>query len=74
MRLAVVHDESGQILAAADLSAPGLIARPMPISTEHTALEVEVPYEHRQGDLYEMCQRLRVDPERKQLVLREAGD
>ncbi len=74
MRLAVVHDQSGRILAAADLTAEGLIARPMPVSPEHTALDVDVPYEHRQGDLFEMCQRLRVDPERKVLVLRATGD
>ena len=73
MRLAVVHDENGRILAAADLTAEGLIARPVPVDPGHVALEVDVPAEHQQGDLFEMCQRLRIDPERKQLVPREDG-
>ena len=68
MRLRVVHDETGRIIAAADLDAEELTLLPEPASPEHTAIEVEVPYEHRKGDLAEICQRLRVDPERKQLV------
>jgi hypothetical protein len=72
MKLAVVHDKDGRILAAAELDGGDLIVRPHPVDPEHAALEVDVPEQHRTGTLYDMCQQLRVDPKRKQLVPRDA--
>ena len=44
---------------------------PEPVSAEHTAVDVEAPYEHRQGHLAEICRKLLVDRERKPLVPQE---
>jgi hypothetical protein len=68
MRLRVVHDKTGRILAAAELDVEELTILPQPARPEHKAIDVEVPDEHRKGDLAEICQRLRVDPRRRQLV------
>ena len=71
MRLRVVCDQAGNILGAAELGDDALTVLPEPVSAEHTTMDVEVPYEQRQGDLKAICQRLRVDVEGRQLVLRE---
>ncbi len=71
-----MHDEDGQILAAAELDAEddeGVVPRPVPRTPEQTVVELEVPEEYRRGDLREVCERLRVDPARRELVLREPG-
>jgi hypothetical protein len=68
MRLRIVYDEAGRIIAAADLDGEGLVVLPEPISSEQASIELEVPYEHRKGNLAEICQRLRVDRDRQQLV------
>jgi len=68
MKLALVHDEDGRILAASELDGGELIARPNPASPAHSALEVDVPEEQRKGTLLDICQRLRVDTKLKTLV------
>ncbi|MFE3831022.1 hypothetical protein [Streptomyces sp. NPDC059092] len=68
MRLSIVHDDEGRIIAAAACETEGLVARPVPVDLHHQALEVEVPEEHGEGDLMEICQRLRVDTARQVLV------
>jgi hypothetical protein len=68
MKLALVHDKDGRILAASELDGGELVARPNPASPEHSALEVEVPEEHRKGTLLDICQQLRVDTKLKKLV------
>jgi hypothetical protein len=76
MRLSIVHDRDGRILAAADLDADdpdGATPRPVAVNPEHTTIELDVPNEYQQGDLREICERLRVDPERRQLVPRETS-
>jgi hypothetical protein len=68
MRLRIVHDKTGRIMAAAELYVGEFTVLPEPASPEHTAIELEVPSEHQKSDLAEICQRLRVEPSRKQLV------
>jgi hypothetical protein len=69
MRLQVLHDARGTILAAVDLDAqhdgpmPRLAAR-----RGQKMIEVEVPIEHRKSDLATVCAALRIDVKRKALV------
>ena len=69
MKLCIVHDRDGRILAASILDAEsddGLTIRPIATDPEHTLVELDASGES--GDLAEICSRMRVDPERKQLV------
>lgn len=68
MRLRVVCDETGRILAAAELDDGGLTILPEPVDAQHAAVDVDVPYEHRKSDLADLCRSLRVDRERNRLV------
>ncbi|WP_331765871.1 hypothetical protein [Embleya sp. NBC_00896] len=78
MRLHIVHDEDGRILAAAPVETEDyrgvvpqqVFPRPLPVSPEHTAVELEVPHEYREGSLLDICGKLSVDPQRKKLVAR----
>jgi hypothetical protein len=69
MRLQVLHDAKGSILAAVDLDSrhdgpmPRLSAR-----RGQTILEVDVPPEHGKTDLATVCTTLRVDAKRRTLV------
>jgi hypothetical protein len=77
MRLYVVHQSDGQILAAAVAPGEGtdaLEARPYPISPDHFAAEVDVPEEHAQMAFDELCVRFNVDPAARCLVLRDRPD
>ena len=57
MRLHVVHDDSGRIVAAARSDEVG----PHPLAPEgHFGAEVEVPDEHRDLGLDDVCARYRV--------------
>jgi hypothetical protein len=62
MRLSLVHDRDGRILAAALIhdrdDVPPL--RPLPGDDQHAA-EIEVAEEQRELDLHELCTRFRVD-------------
>ena len=68
MRLRIVHDKTGRIMAAAELYVGAFAVLPEPASSDHFAIELEVPPEHQKSDLAEICQRLRVEPSRKQLI------
>ena len=63
MRLHVVFNENGEIVAAARLSGDAPV-RARPVADEqagHRAAETIVPAEYRHYDLAAVCQRLRVD-------------
>lgn len=78
MRLHVVHDADGNILAAVEESAEEtndmLIARPFPVSPGHSAAQIEVAQEYLHLHLEEICTRFRVDPGGSRFVLRENED
>ena len=69
MKLQVLHDAKGAILAAVDLDSrhdgpmPRLSAR-----RGQKILEVDVPAEHGKSDLATVCTTLRVDAKRRTLV------
>jgi hypothetical protein len=69
MKIHVVHDAKGRILAAIrvnpDSKVPQL--RPMP-GRGHSSLELEVPPEHQATDFKTLCQTMRVDAKKKMLV------
>lgn len=73
MRLHVVHDEAGVIVAASviDDSGDAFTAVPLP-GPRQTAVEVEVPEEHYDKELGEICTQLRVDGERLRAAPTEA--
>ena len=63
MKLHVVYNKDGNILAAAHVDAESPV-RALPIADEpagHKAVEVYVPAEHAHYDLMGVCQRLRVE-------------
>jgi hypothetical protein len=67
MKLHLVHDAAGRILAAADITRGAMGPRPMAGKGQHE-LVVDVPAEHEGKHLHEVCQSLRVDTHRKSLV------
>ena len=69
MKLHVLHDAKGRILAAVRLNsqAKGSVPRPV-VGRGQKTLEVEVPAEHRDHDLRTICQNLRVDVKLRKLV------
>ena len=64
MRIRIVYDKTGRIMAAAEFDAEELIVLPETASQEHTAIDVEVPLAHQKGDLAGIRQTLCVDPRR----------
>ena len=64
MRVRIVYDKTGRIMAAAEFDAEELIVLPETASQEHTAIDVEVPLAHQKGDLAGIRQTLCVDPRR----------
>ena len=69
MRLRVVHDETGRIVAAAILPEgdDGVAAVPL-AGVREAGAEVDVPQDMAAEDLDVICTRLRVDPANNQLV------
>jgi len=67
MKLHLVHDAAGKILAAADITRGAMGPRPMAGKGQHE-LVVDVPAEHDGKHLHELCLSLRVDTQRKRLV------
>jgi hypothetical protein len=69
MKIHVVHDAKGKILAAIrlnpDPNVPQL--RPMP-GRGHSSAELEVPLEHQATDFKTLCETMRVDAKKKMLV------
>jgi hypothetical protein len=78
VKLHVVHDADGNILAAVqepdEETDDTLIARPFPLSAGHRAAQIEVAQDYLHLQLEEICTRLRVDPGGPRLVLRENQD
>lgn len=73
MRLYVIHQSDGAIIAAAvepEAGTNGLFARPFAISPDHYEADVDVPEEHQQIPLEEICCRFDVDPAGPRLVAR----
>ena len=67
MKLHVVFDKNGEILAAAQLDAEAPV-RARPVADEkagHRAAEVYVPAEYGHYDLAGVCQRMKVDAKGK---------
>jgi hypothetical protein len=67
MKLHIVHDAAGRILAAADITRAALGPRPRAGKGQHELL-VDVPPEHSDKQLHEVCRSLRVDTNRRSLV------
>jgi hypothetical protein len=62
MKLHIVFNNEGEILAAVKLDSAPVRVRPVADEQEgHKAAEVYVPREHRHYDLAGVCQRLTVD-------------
>ena len=69
MKLSLVFNSKGNIVAAARIDVESKVPLPRPIATKKLkALEIEVPTEYRHEDLGTVCQCLRVDAKRKMLV------
>jgi hypothetical protein len=67
MKLHIVHDAKGKILAAADVTSGTNGPRPRP-GKGHHELIVEVPTAHRGMTFLEICKGLRVDTKSKTLA------
>lgn len=69
MKLSLVFNSKGNILAAARIDVDSKVPLPRPVATKNLkALELEVPTEYCHCDLGTVCQSLRVDARRKMLV------
>lgn len=68
MKLHIVHDKAGKILAAVQLTRAN-VHGPRPVAGKgQKQLVVEVPVEHRGRSFLEICQGFRVDARGKALV------
>lgn len=70
MKLRVVHEEDGEIVAAAAVEGEGDGLTPIPGSGQAVA-EVDVPDDLGGEDLATLCTQLRVDPDGPRLVRRD---
>lgn len=69
MKLCVLFDARGKIIAASRLDVQTKVPLPRPVATKKLrTLEVDVPVEYRSQELGAICQCLRVDAKRKKLV------
>lgn len=69
MKLSLVFNAKGGIVAAARIDVESNVPLPRPVATNKLkALELEVPTEYCHCDLGTVCQSLRVDAKRKLLV------
>lgn len=75
MRLKVVYDENGRILAAAAVPEGNddMLAVTPIAGARQIAAEVDVPDNIAGDGLLAICTRMRVDPHRKQLVANDEG-
>lgn len=75
MKLHVVFDKQGEILAAAQLDTEAPVrARPVPDEKAgHRAAVVYVPPEYRHYDLAGVCRQMRVDAKGKTASLKAKG-
>jgi hypothetical protein len=68
MKLHIVHNAAGKILAAADLTANANGPRPV-AGKGHREIVLDVPREHRSRSFLEICQNLRVNAKARTLVV-----
>ena len=69
MKLSLVFNAKGNIVAAARIDVESKVPLPRPVATKKLkALELEVPTEYCHQDLGTVCQCLRVDAKRRVLV------
>jgi hypothetical protein len=69
VKLALVFNSKGNIVAAARIDIDSKVPLPRPVATKKLkALELEVPTEYCHQDLGTVCQCLRVDAKRRMLV------
>ena len=68
MKLHIVHDEQGNIIAAAEVREGGL--RPK-APAGHTHVQLDVPAEHEHLGLRELSKQLRVDTKSGKLVAKK---
>ena len=68
MKLHVLYDQAGRILAASEADIDGVIPIPLASEPNQTVSQLEVPPDHAYAELHEICQRLRVDPQKKLLI------
>lgn len=71
MKLYVVHDGDGRILAASGASDDPELVVPVPLAREgegEFAAEIEVSGEYADQELYDLCTQFRVHPERGELI------
>lgn len=69
MKLSLVFNAKGDIVAAARIDVVSKVSLPRPVATKKLkALELEVPAEFCHQDLGTVCQCLRVDAKRRMLV------
>ena len=71
MKLHVVHDGDGRILAASAASDSSDLVVPVPVAREgqgEFTAEIEVSGEYADEELYELCTQFRVHPERGELI------
>jgi hypothetical protein len=77
MRLHVVHDSDGRIVAASasaeDGSDEAFVAVPV-AGSDQVAAEVDVPAEYASHDLATLCNQFRVDADHRRLVRAEEPD
>jgi hypothetical protein len=70
MKLHVLHDARGRILAAVPLNEDNKTAGPRPVPRRgQKTLEVEVPAEHAHQDLLTICHTMRVHASSRSLML-----
>jgi hypothetical protein len=74
MRLQVLYDAEGRILAAApsDVAEGELVVRPVATEPGHEVGELEVSGELEGADLADICERSRVDVAQRRIVVRDA--
>ncbi|WP_248579540.1 hypothetical protein [Nocardioides sp. InS609-2] len=74
MRLHVLYDGEGRIVAAApsDVADGELVVRPVATEPGHEAGELEVPSELEGAALADICERSRVDVAQRRMVVRDA--
>lgn len=74
MRLHVLYDSDGRIVAAApsDAADGEMVVRPVATEPGQEAGEMEVPGELDGADLAEICERSRVDVAQRRMVVRDA--
>ena len=69
MRIHVLHDAKGRILAAVSLNSQGIDPSPRPVAASgQKSLELEVPAEYQHEDLPAICGKLSIDVKSQKLV------